>query len=194
MPDKLIFDPEKHAYTRNGQVVPSVTGILKSAGLIEFPGVSRRDLDIACDFGKKVHMACELHDNNTLDPESIDPQIMPFLEAWKSFVRGLDVKFTGIEQRVYSAKYSYAGTVDRIGYDSKNMLLLDIKTCPVHLSHAPQTAAYLQACMEMDLTTRGCRRMTVHLQPYTYSVRIHDSKADSSVFLHALQIWKYKHK
>ena len=107
----IQFDPSTHVYTVNGRVVPSVTQVLREAGLVDPsiypPGAAER--------GTAVHLACQLHDENDLDESSLDPVIIPYLNAWKLFVSQNRFRATAIEQRICSLTHCYAGTLDRIG-------------------------------------------------------------------------------
>ena len=107
----LCFDKENHAFTGNGEALPSVTGVLRSNRLTpEFydflnPWYLQR--------GTFIHLATELYDKGTLDESDLDPAIIPYLEAYKVFRRDFSGKVTGIEKKLWHPKLKYAGIIDR---------------------------------------------------------------------------------
>lgn len=102
------FEPEGHKY---GNGLESVTGILKAEGFID---TSFYD-DWSRDRGSMVHLATAYDDRNELDEESLDPVILPYLEAWRKFRKESGFVPESIEPPMMSTAYRYAGTPDRIG-------------------------------------------------------------------------------
>lgn len=119
------FDPETHSYTINGVKVPSVTGLICRAGLVDSTWYTPQSRDR----GTYVHEACALYDRGTLDDSTVDPRIRPYLDAWVKF-QGImkPGKFSVIEQPFYSEKYGYAGTIDRAWPHMGSDFVCDIKT------------------------------------------------------------------
>ncbi len=192
---RLTFDADKHQYRLDGKPIPSVTQILKSAGMISFDSVPRDVLDAAAKFGTAVHLATELADRGTLDHDALDPALAPYLQAWRDFVSDHAARIDGIEGRVCSHRWLCAGTYDRVMTIGRKRILADLKTS-VALSPAvgPQTAAY--AAMFEELTAIKIReRWAIRLTADGYRVTVLKDKSDLNVFLSALQIhnWKAQH-
>lgn len=121
-PEGLSFDGEHHIFTVNGEVIPSVTTVLKKARLT--PDYSFLDPWYA-QRGTYVHRATELWESGTLDEDTVDPQIKPYLDAYKSFRGDCLVNVTGQEVRLWHPVYKYAGIIDMIieGYQSYKLFL-----------------------------------------------------------------------
>ncbi len=190
----LNFKSDTHEYFWHGAPVPSVTQIIQSANLANFDSVPWHILKKACELGTYVHQATEYLDNNTLDFDTIDEGVFPYLQAWERFKIDTGFKIKFIEVRLYSQKYKFAGTIDRIGTINDKEVIPDIKTGVHSISHAVQTSAYAQLAKEAGiLTQRKANRLTVKLNSDgSYSLKPHKGNADFAVFLNALAIYNYK--
>jgi hypothetical protein len=107
----VAFNPEGHVYTHNGLILPSITQILQAEGFIDttwFDEWSR-------DKGSMVHLAVNYDVNNELDESSLDPEIVPYFEAWKKFKQDTGFKVDKSEIPAMNLTYMYAGTPDLIG-------------------------------------------------------------------------------
>ena len=200
MSDALTFDPEKHEYRLGGKVLPSVTEVISSAGLVDFSRVPAETLETARQRGTAVHSACNLYDHGTLDYASLDPVIWPYLEAWDKFVRQADVTIHMTEHPVHSTKHGYAGTFDRLALVANKPAMIDIKTSEI-ISQATgvQTIAYLHAAEEsgcgLGLPAKKYKRFAVHLfDNGKYELEPYTSEQDWSVFLACLQIYHFKRR
>jgi len=195
----LTFDAPTHTYRIDGVVIPSVTQVIRGAGLVNFEFVPTEVLRITADFGTAVHRACEYDDKGTLDPATIDEKVIPYLAAWRAFNSAYKPTMLGIEERVYSRKYMAAGTIDRVMLVSISPVIVDIKT-PVSASPSwgVQTAAYLALYAEtIGADQKKMKRWTVQLTPEAsvpYKVVKHDDPNDLPVFLHALGVYRWKQK
>lgn len=180
----IQFDPSTHTYTLNGVVVPSVTQILRECGIIDTsryaPGSAER--------GTAVHLACQLHDENDLDEASLDPQIVPYLEGWRRFIKECAFEPQSIEQIVVSGTYGYAGTLDRTGLLYGRPAILDIKSGSPEPWASLQLAGYAEALGEPNR-----RRLAVHL-PGDGTYRLHEYRdpSDRRVFLSAVAVCQWK--
>ncbi len=193
--DKLIFKAETHEYFLDGAKIPSVTQVLKDAGIINFSNVSIEILNAACLFGIAVHKTCELYDMQNLDESSLDPNLQPYLNAWIKFRKDTKFEIKGIEKKVYSRKFRYAGTLDRVGFLFINKYsVIDIKTgFELSPATAIQTAAYDYAYQEMIGTRAHNKRYSVLLKPDgTYKVEEYKNKNDFDIFLAALSVYNFK--
>lgn len=108
----LEFMSEDHTFYGNGELLPSVTKILREMGLTPDgynfidPWYLRR--------GTFVHLVCEYFDKGTLCDDYDDESIIPYLEAYKTFRRDYSGKITGIEKKLWHPKLKYAGIIDRV--------------------------------------------------------------------------------
>lgn len=103
------FQKEGHLY---GGGLESVTQILTAEGFIDtrfFDEYSRTR-------GSYVHKARHLDDIGELDESTIDPEIAPYLEAWRRFKLESGFVVEQSEVPMMSSTYKYAGTPDVIGH------------------------------------------------------------------------------
>ena len=122
--DALTFDPAGHIYRHRdtGAIVPGVTTILKDCGIsADFEGLSQlceqigRAVALKRDIGTAVHQAAHYFDDNDLALDSVDPQVMPYLDAWMTFRANYPhLRPATRERLVYHPAYRYAGTLDGI--------------------------------------------------------------------------------
>ena len=186
----LTFDEASHTYRYNGIVVPGVTTILSP--LTDFSRVPPHVLRAAADFGTAVHLACELDDLRTLDEDSLDPSLFPYLKAWRQFSADHEVEWELIEHPVYHKALGYAGTLDRSGRVKGLATVLDIKSSALlYPSVGPQLAAYQQASEYPTV-----QRMAVQLKSNgTYVAKTYTDPTDWPVFasLLTLRNWCARH-
>ena len=185
----LEFSEKDHVYLLDGKVIPSCTQILQGVGLIQFNGVSPDVLQRAAAFGTACHRACHLDDLGDLDEQSLDPNLKPYLDAWRTF-RG-DLKFDSIEQPLWHPVYGFAGTPDRFVVGYPQPTIYDIKTgTTVYPVTAIQLAGY---AILADIPT--ARRLVVQLKPDgKYQVHEFKERTDRGVFLSALSVYKWRIK
>ena len=105
------FTEEGHRYTLNGERLASVTGILAAEGFI--------DTAFYTEYGRQrgsfVHLARHYDDIGCLDESTIDPEIAPYLEAWRRFKRESGFVVCQSEIPLANLTYRYAGKPDVIG-------------------------------------------------------------------------------
>jgi hypothetical protein len=141
----ITFDPAIHAYSIDGIRVPSVTQCLKACGFIE-----ERGDEYAMKRGEYVHEATALDDMGRLDESTLDPVILPYVQAWRKFRKDSGFKPVKIEWIVGHPVYRYAGKLDREGEMQNDNWILDIKTGGEADWHPLQTALYAVAAEYMD--------------------------------------------
>lgn len=143
----LTFDEPLHRYTLDGVIVPSVTGILKASGLIDFSGIPESILETARRRGTTVHQAIDYDNQRDLDREQFRldfPDYVPYFEAWLAFVAEAHYVPVFNEGRIASRRLGVAGTFDTIGLLNGQAALIDYATGrPEDVSKDYQTAAYL---------------------------------------------------
>jgi len=121
-PEGLTFDEEKHLFTANGEVIPSVTTVLKRAGMT--PDWSKiADIEWYAQRGTYIHRATELWEAKTLDEDTVDDEIRPYLEAYKKFRADYPVPITAQELRLWHPRYRYAGIIDIVTEDTSSFKL-----------------------------------------------------------------------
>jgi hypothetical protein len=189
---QLVFDEIGHCYYLNGTPVPSVTGVLGGAGVIDYGFLgARRELYLAR--GQAVHLAARYDDDGDLAASSLPPEIVEYLEAWRAFKRAYCFRPMLIEHRVSNPQYGYAGTLDRAGsIRDGTEILVDIKTGVAPAWTAVQLAAYA-ACLPHPRTRRRrCvelhRDGTYRVIPYETS----DYQRDFDTFARALETFRAK--
>lgn len=158
----LTFDATLHQYAWHGRKVYSVTRVLRR--LIDFSGIDPAVLEKARERGKAVHRAIELDIAGDLDDESLHPEVRERFLGWRNFVKLSGFKVISSEQRVYSERHGYAGTIDLCGTIRRETYLPDIKaTALVPPTVGLQTAAYAQALRE-TIKCGPVRRGVLHLK------------------------------
>lgn len=142
----LTFDELSHTYRWDGEVVPSVTQILRPLDAATLDAIPSLTLKVAAQRGVAVHRACEFLDQGRLNERSIDPRIAGYVDAWRKFRREAEFVAAYSELRLYHPKWGYAGTIDSVGVIGRNCTpaIVDRKTSlAFYPSVGPQLAAYL---------------------------------------------------
>jgi len=144
----LTFDESSHTYRWSGVPVPSVTQCLSK--LHDFGMVPKDVLQAACERGTIVHKLCEFHDQQDLDAGSVG-DYWPYLDAWIDFCNDYGAEWSGIEERHYSQRFGFAGTMDRRGRLRRIPAnwVIDVKTsAQAHRVWGMQLSAYRQLLFE----------------------------------------------
>jgi len=186
--NNVIFDPESHVYTVGGKSMPSVTKIIQIAKPVDFSHVSEDVLERARVFGNSVHEASALWDRGELDIFDLDPALAKPLDAWVRFKDQYKFIPTIIEEPMYSKKYGFVGTPDRIGTIGKDKVQVDIKTGQDSWSIDLQTAGY-------DILSPVKRRLIVFI-PTDGNIKVREcsDRTDKTVFLSCLNIFNYRQR
>lgn len=192
----LEFNEDRHEYRLDGAVVPSVTqvtdGLLTDLSMVP-PDILKR----AAAFGQAVHAACEYDDDGTLDENELDIALLPYLRGYRKFKDEIRPEIVASEQRVFSQKYRFAGTLDRVYRFGRGLpyVEVDLKTNTVLLpAVGPQTAAYQLAWEEMG-NPKISKRFALQLKPDDYRLEPLTDPTDTYTFLACLHIthWRNKH-
>ena len=141
-PVAVQFDEAAHVYTtQSGVCVPSVSSILRPLTDAVYGAIDLTVLRRAAEFGTAVHACTEYFDAGDLDESSLEPDWIPYLDAYKAFLNDVSPHWTGIELRLACERY--AGTLDRFGFIKDEMWIVDIKTTSqIHPHVGVQLAAY----------------------------------------------------
>lgn len=179
------FDEKTHTYTVDGRVVPSVTQVLKSAGLVD----DRWFNEGARDRGRIVAVAIELHSKGELG--TVPDGYQGYVDAWKKFLAETGFVPSSVEQPICHEHYGYAGTPDSIGrFRDGALTIVDVKTGADASHYALQTAGY--GLMLCSIPDRCCVFLSADGK---YKMRPHKNPRDRDVFLAALKIvhWQREH-
>lgn len=168
--DGLHFDPELHRYALDGVRVPGVTEALKVVSSAAYAGVPEHVLAAKAALGTLVHAMIELDCAGELDVPDLDPVLVPYYRAWRSFLTTSGFRVILSESKVASRRYGYAGQLDLFGELNVVRCTIDAKcVTTVMPSTGPQTMAYTQALRESrpDLLPAGapCHRYALQLRP-----------------------------
>lgn len=188
----LHFEASTHTYTVGGERIPSVTQVLDM--LTDLDTIPRAKLKYAAERGDAVHFACELHDQGDLDWSTLDDELVPYVEGWIKFLRQTGFQHDKIEHRMFHPAMRFAGTLDRTGILYDKPTVLDIKAVvKTYPTTGPQVAAYeaLLKATEPD-GPKSYERYAVQLcKDGTYRLHHYEDRADYSVFVSALTLWKW---
>lgn len=188
----LEFDTVEHAYSIDGVTLPSVTRIMAS----QFPlNVPKERLEFARQMGKAIHSATELYDRHKLDWPSLDPKIVPYVEAWVKFRRDTNCEILAIEERLHHLHLHYAGTLDRIVLMLGAICVLDLKRPVLGPRVGVQLAAY-QRAYNIGRAHPASKRFGLQLKnDGNYRLREYKDEGDWTVFMACLSIynWKVQH-
>jgi hypothetical protein len=192
---EIAFDESTHTYTVDGRRFPSVTEVV---GMLRPESSAREDvLEYKRKLGKAVHKAIELMEAGTLDPDSLDPAIVPFVDAWRKFKTETEFSVLHSEMIVVSKKLRVAGTLDLTGMRSKYIELLDLKAVwAMGDETAIQTAGYSILYEEMTGVKVDMRGGLQLLRDGTYRYHPYKDANDRNVFLACLSVhnWKALHQ
>ena len=193
---QIDFDEPSHTYTVDGRRFPSVTEVV---GMLRpESGAMQNVLEYKRQIGKAVHKTIELMEAGTLDTETIDPAIVPYISAWSGFK--LDAGFTVLhsEMIVVSKKLRVAGTLDLTGMrEAGDVELLDLKAVwAMGDETAIQTAGYAMLYEEMTGVKVDRRGGLQLLRDGTYRYHPYKDGNDRNVFLACLTVhnWKALHR
>lgn len=201
--DEFSFDPATHIYKLNGLVIPGVNEIIREAGLSFIDYVRSNVLEAARQFGTAVHKACELDDKNDLAEDILSKPLLPYLNGWRNFRKQFQLEIWEIEKSIYSKKWQFAGTPDRIGVyrskDYKAPAVVEIKTDREYTPATTlQTAAYFLMWNERHPDRKLHDVITVILNPkkkigyeITISGKLH-IEVDKEVFIACVQLYHWK--
>jgi hypothetical protein len=185
---KLHFDNQTHTYSVNGDVLPSVTQVLKHAGLVSYAQIPQGVLAKASHRGRWVHAKCQAIDDG-LDLPGMPEGYQPWVDAYLRFRRETGFILELNEFRSYHRKLLYAGTMDRtciLPLMGQSRWLIDFKTGIYLDGHRYQLAAYAALLREPRLYKRAilqlCGDGSYKLHPHNRG----DFDRDFGVFRSAL--------
>lgn len=182
--NEFQFDKDRHIYTLDGRILPSVTQVLECVGMID----TRYFTDFHRFRGSAVHAACHYLDEYDLDWDSVEPQFVPYIKAYERFKEESGFMPETIEQPKHCPVWRFAGTPDRVGLLNGRRVVIDLKNVSYLPAYAIQTAAYAWLSGRAELP-----RFTVHLKPdATYKLHPENNAADLDEFFAALRVTHWK--
>lgn len=122
----LSFDESEHIYEVDGEVMPSVSEIIRFIAREVYGDVVQSVLDNAADRGTRVHKATQMLD--VVGDVECDEDIVPYVTAYVQFVKEHKPKWDLIEKSMYNPVGKYCGTLDRVGMLDGKKTIVDIKT------------------------------------------------------------------
>jgi hypothetical protein len=199
----LTFDEASHTYRWNGNVVPSVTGIIAPLEGAWLAKIAPDVLEHARQEGVAMHKMVELDCKNELDVESLPEWLKPRYAAWRKFVSETGFELWASEQKLYNRTYGYAGTLDLAGVLTKikqkhKESLIDVKRT---LTGAP--AVGVQLAGYLDTWNRGAspnsrritRRFALELRANgEYRLQEYADREDIGCFLACLTLKRWREK
>lgn len=186
--ETVVFDEVAHEYRVRGERVPSVTGILKEVGLIDTQWLD----EAAMLRGTHVHQACEFDDQGDLDEASLDPAILPYVQAWRRCRAEMGFKILANERRVFHEPMRYCGTLDRIVELRGRQVIIDLKTGATQRWHALQVALYALAMRWEEPLTVYDRASVCLTNEGTYKFNEHKDRTDFDVAKAAVTLAAWK--
>lgn len=201
---RLDFEPEAHTYTLHtpggGQrVLPSVTGILRTVGLINFDGVPSGILEKARDRGTRVHKAAQYLTEGTLDWATVDDSERGYVEAYARFLATSQLRVLAQEVRLWHPSYAIAGTTDAVGWWDGRPAVADLKSGNPDLVAARyQLAFYAMMLREspplewIDVTTSTpITRISIAVRKDgTFRADVYTDPRDHQIAMAALAVYR----
>lgn len=187
------FDEALHAYTVNGAGVPSVTQLMQPLTSCVYGSINADVLRAAAEFGTAVHACTELLDEDDLDPESVEPDWMPYLDAYKAWKADVSPVIDAIELRLGCSRY--CGTIDRLCIIAGEPWVVDLKTTSTLHEHVGVQLAAYEALAARKFGQRY-RRAALQLRgDGTYRFREYRKPDDAACFaaLLNLNFWMKNH-
>ena len=118
----VVFNPEHHTYTLNGQMLSGVTPIIVWLFPDTYRGIPQAVLDMAADRGKMVHSKCELYDSMGILPSEEDSEFRQAVKEYAMLTKDHQVLCS---EYLVSDEHRIASAIDKVFADDS---LGDIKT------------------------------------------------------------------
>lgn len=188
----LQFDADLHRYTVEGRDIPSVTTVLKDAGLVSYEFCT----EFARERGSAAHKAIHFDMEGDLDEATLHPILVGYVHAARAVKRDLNLETVAVEKRMYSKTMDVAGTLDWLARaNDRKLWLVDWKTGDPPPAVALQLAAYADIYFE-ETRELVSRRFAARLrQNGSYSLVEYDDRRDITKFRAAVTVaaWRREH-
>ena len=166
--DELTFEEERHLYHLNGDLIPSVSTVMKPLSQAQYKDIDESVLNMAAERGTAVHNAIENYVLYGL--EDIAESYRGYFEAFKKWWEDMHPKPIATESKVYHKILRYAGTADMPAFIGGEKILIDFKT---------------SAAVNKMLTG-------VQLEAYAKAYESHGYAFDGKAILHLQRNGQYK--
>ena len=182
---KTEYNEDLHEYRIDGTQVPSVTTILRAAGLYKENYFS----DDARNRGTYIHKAILYLIQDDLVEDSVPSEYLGYVNAFRRFISEVDIKIdiSRCEVPLFSEAYRYGGTPDIVGIMNDMDVLLDVKTGIESTVAGIQTAAYEQ------LLCQHVKRYGLYLKAGgKYKLIPYTDRNDIKIFNAALTLYHWR--
>jgi len=187
--NNFTFDEATHIYRLDNRIIPSVTQILQAEGITDFSFADESDRN----FGKAGHKVTELWDKGILDIKTVAESLIPCLEVWKKFLKDFEVTiFPGaIEKHIFSSRYSFGTTPDRVGLVNNKVTVIEIK-----FSKSIQRSTGIQLAAQAIASTEhyGKVRQRIAVPLLNGKPQFFNDRQDETIFISALNLWRWKNE
>ena len=197
--DRVRFDRVAHRYWDGDDEIPAVGRIIRQAGLVD-PSYFTEEV---AQRGRYVADAVNLLNHNNLDRDSLDPEIVGYVEAFERLRDEEELEILEAEEIVFDPLLWYAGTLDlkfrkRIRPTSLVLYgVLELKTGLGAPWHAIQVESYRRAS-EPPTQRSSWRPFLGYLQKdgsHSGLVAVKDWTENWRTFQEALDLfaWRVRH-
>lgn len=189
---ELVFDPDTHTFAVGGRAYPSVTKILKTAGLIAH-GDLQGDTNEYLERGRAVHAAIHALLTGADYAEGMVPGTAGYVDSFMAWFQQQPpdtIDRVRTELPLHDPDLGYAGITDL--FDGE--MVWDYKTGGVCRWHAIQTAAYAALLTRHGVASSFPRRGCLYLQPDGRMpvVKVHQNGWDLEAFKACLILNRWK--
>lgn len=188
--NKFEYDDSEHIYRLNGKIIPSCTQILREEGISNYDFCDDSDKQ----FGKAGHKVTELWDKCNLDIDTVSEHLYPYLLGYQKFLADFKVIILPelIEKPIYSLKWGYGVTPDRVAMVNGKLSVYEIKfSSSLAKSTAIQTAAQ-KIAVEEQSKLKIKQRIGLRLAPNNYDISFYNNPTDERIWLSAVILNHYK--
>lgn len=180
----------EHYVLPDGRPLARVTSVLREAGLADFSATWFTE-DVRTR-GTLVHQAIALLVEQDLDWDTLDPVLVPYVQAFEAWRDAGAFIVEAAELRVCDPALGYAGTIDLLAkrWQANTWVhyVVDIKCGVVPPTVGPQLAAYAR-CLHDTWRFRACLNLR---DDGSYRFEPLDDPEDEDDFLAALRLFHRK--
>lgn len=193
--NNLSFDADKHEYRLDGVIIPGFSRIAKDMGLVDYSHVDPETLDYKGQVGQAVHKAIFLHNDGTLDMDSLAEPVTGYFKSWLMF-RDLykpTILTEHSEVPICSCKWRYGITPDIVAEIQGIITVIEIK-CVSQITKitALQTVAQktaLEETYKIKIQERAALQLIPNCMP---KLTIYVKMSDATAWLSFVNGWHWK--
>lgn len=178
------FIEEGHKYLLEGVQIPSVTQVL--------PYNYNGDFEYARQKGIYVHKAIELYNKDILDEDSLDPALIPYLDAYKLFLEQNTLE--GIYD-IKSGSSHPCTSLQLAGYDLLKEEGIAVNVCELPAFEIQGYHKTYLFAGTIDILAEGKGVSALYLKDKgTYKLEPHNKelRKNKQIFLSFLTTWKWR--